>query len=261
MMTHDEAWELLGVYALDAVDGEERDDLEAHVALCVRCSSELDALRAVSSSMGNHGEPASPALWERISSHLYDDVGPTAPVRPLVLTAAAPDPRLAARHARRRRPTYVISALTLAAAVLVGLFSVALADANHHITQLNSALKAASTATEQSLARVALATPGHQEVTLSGGHSASLARFVLVDGHGYLISSNMAALPATETYQLWGIVHGTPISLGVMGSKPSRVTFTFAGTAPPSEMAITVEPSGGSVQPTSPIIAKGRVAV
>jgi anti-sigma-K factor RskA len=139
--------------------------------------------------------------------------------------------------------------------------SLNLASADHHITQLNSALTTATGATNQALINAALATPGHLNVNLSGSHSASLARFVLLNGQGYLVSSNMATLPSNETYQLWGIINGKPISIGLMGNKPVTVSFTFAGSKSPSEIAVTIEPAGGSVAPTSPIVAAGKVTV
>lgn len=259
-MTHEEARELLAAYALNAVDGEERADLQRHVDECVRCSSELDGLRAVSTSMGNHGESASPELWERIASHLYDDADTVPPIRGIGLTSATVVP-FGEWRTRRSRSKYVVSAFAVAAAILVGVLSLNLASANHHIAQLNSALNSATGATYQTLINTALEAPGHQTINLSGSHSSSLAQFVLFNGQGYLVSSNLATLPSDRTYQLWAIVDGKPISIGVMGRNPSTVTFTFAGFNGPTQMAVTIEPTGGSAAPTSPIIAKGNVTV
>ena len=258
MMTHDVAQDLLAVYALNAVDGEERADLQSHVDECVRCSSELDALRSVSTAMGNHGEPASQELWERISSHLYDYVGTVPPIRTPSLPGASIS-TLGGRRTQRGRTKYGVRAFAVAAAALVGILSLNLASADHHLTQLNSALTLATGASNQALINAALETPGHLNVNLTGSHSASLAHFVLLDGQGYLVSSNMATLPSNETYQLWVIIDGKPISIGLMGSKPVTVSFTFADSKRPSEIAVTIEPSGGSVAPTSPIVASGKV--
>lgn len=260
MMTHEEAQDLLAVYALNAVDGVERDDLERHVDECVRCSSELDALRAVSTAMGDHGEPASPELWERISSHLYDGADTIPPIRALSLAGATVAP-LSEFRSRRSRVRLAVSAFAVAAAALVGILTVNLVGADSHINQLNSALTSAAGATNQSLINTALETPGHLNVNLSGSHSASLARFVILKGQGYLVSSSMAKLPSGETYQLWGIANGKPISIGLMGNDPVTVSFTFAGSTSPSELAVTIEPSGGSTTPTSPIVAAGKVKV
>ncbi len=56
---------------------------------------------------------------------------------------------------------------------------------------------------------------------------------MLPDGTGYLVKSSMPTLASTETYQLWGIVKGSPVSIGVMGAKPGHVTFTMDSSPAP----------------------------
>lgn len=259
MMTHEEAQELLGAYALNAVDGEERTLLERHVEECVRCVSELDALREVAGAMGNVGEPASQELWQRISAHLYDDVDDARvpPIRALDSPHAAPSPFAPRRHSPSRRARWGVAALAAAAALLVGVLSVNLVRADNHVSQLTSALSLAS----HNIVDAALETPGHVNVTLNDAHSVGVAKFVMVGGHGYLVSSQMSTLPAGKTYQLWGIIGGTPISIGLMGPSPTTVSFSVEGSKRPTQLAVTIEPAGGSVTPTTPIVASGTVSV
>lgn len=256
-MTHDEARELLAVYALNAIDGQERAELELHVEDCVRCSSELDALRGVATALGNVGEPASAELWQRISERLYDDVDPAGvpPIRALELPSAVVAPITSHRNAMSRRTKFAAGTFAVAAAALVGVLSINLVRADHHVTQLNTALVVAGHRAVEG----ALETPGHVDVTLNGSHHSDVAQFVLVHGHGYLVSSTIATLSSAKTYQLWGIIAGKPISIGLMGSTPSNVTFTVAGSPQPTELAVTIEPAGGSVTPTTPIVASGTV--
>jgi anti-sigma-K factor RskA len=102
--------------------------------------------------------------------------------------------------------------------------------------------------------------PGHKLVTVSGSTDNTLAKFVMLpDGRGYLVSSELPALSSKDTYQLWGIVNGKPVSVGVMGNAPRRVTFTLASSPAPSALAVTVEPSGGSLTPAKNIVASGAV--
>ena len=258
MMTHEEAQELLGAHALNAVDGEERTALEHHVQECVRCASELDALREVAGAMGNVGEPASPELWQRISTHLYDDVDEARvpPIRALDSPHAALSPFAPRRDVASRRARYGVAVMAVAAAVLVGVLSVNLVRAENHVSQLTNALNLAG----HSVVDAALETPGHVNVTLNDAHSVGVAKFVLVNGHGYLVSSQMSALSAGQTYQLWGIINGRPISIGLMGASPRTVYFSVEGSKRPTELAVTIEPAGGSVAPTSPIVASGSVS-
>ncbi len=256
-MKHEEAQELLAVYALDAVDGSERGDLERHVEECVRCSNDLDALRGVTSAMGNVSEQAPDHVWRRISEHLYDDVesSVTPSFRGLESSHAVVTPITARRGTLSRRATVIAGVFSVAAAALVAALSVNLIQANDHVSQLTSALGAAG----QSAVAAAEVAPGHVDVTLSNSHVANVAKFVLFNGHGYLVSSNMSSLSTAQTYQLWGIFNGKPISIGLMGAKPTNVQFTVASAVTPSELAVTVEPASGATVPTTPIIASGKV--
>ncbi len=95
-------------------------------------------------------------------------------------------------------------------------------------------------------------------MTLENTSHDALAKFVIVPaGRGYLVSSNLPALGAGETYQLWGMVGSTPISLGVLGSSPHGSTFTITGATLASKLALTAEPDGGTVAPTGGIVASG----
>jgi anti-sigma-K factor RskA len=108
----------------------------------------------------------------------------------------------------------------------------------------------------------ALETPGHQVVNMKGpqhGRTGQVAQFVLASGRGYLVSSSLPALSADQTYQLWGIVDGQPISLGLLGQRPDHATFTLAGSPSASKLGITIEPAGGSVVPSRPMVAQGTV--
>ncbi len=257
MMTHEEAQELLAVYALDAVDEPERGDIERHVDECVRCSGELDNLRGVTSAMGNVSEPASAQLWQRISEHLYDDVNSNAspPLRALETPLAPISLMSARRDVRSRRAKVIASCAAVAAAALVGVLSFNLVQVNNHVSQLTNALGAA----DRGAVAAAELAPGHLNVTLSNSHVADLAKFVMLSGHGYMVSSKMPNLSSAQTYQLWGMIDGKPISLGLMGTRPTNVEFTVAGASAPSELAVTIEPAGGTSTPTTPIIASGMV--
>ena len=88
MMSHQQAAELLAVFALDAVDDDEHELIEAHLAECPRCRAELDAHREVAAALGNSVEPLPEGLWSSIAG---------AP-------AAAPRRRAAAHADARARP-------------------------------------------------------------------------------------------------------------------------------------------------------------
>ncbi|MGZ4705939.1 MAG: anti-sigma factor family protein, partial [Acidimicrobiales bacterium] len=53
-----EVEELIGAFALDAVDADEREAVERHLADCPRCRNELAGHLEVAALLGNTGAPA-----------------------------------------------------------------------------------------------------------------------------------------------------------------------------------------------------------
>jgi hypothetical protein len=160
----------------------------------------------------------------------------------------------ATRSSRRLRST--IGAVAFAAAASIVVLALSLSSAQSHVTNLEGALQSAN----RSVVQRALTTPGHQIVNLTSASNQQLAEFVMLpDGTGYLVKSNMPALTPNDTYQLWAIVKGSPVSVGVMGSTPGQVTFTMDSSPSPSELAVTVQSAGGSLTPAKTFVASGPV--
>src|SRR5688572_24895940 len=107
-MTHEQLQELLGAYALDAVDSDEALAIEAHLSECPRCRAEVADLREVAGLLSHAGAAAPEGVWDRIASSL------TEPPPPLRLEVQRE------RRASRGRVLQTI-ALSAAAAVLVVL--------------------------------------------------------------------------------------------------------------------------------------------
>jgi anti-sigma-K factor RskA len=272
-MTHDEASELLAVFALDAVDLDERQRIEQHVDGCPRCRAELDAHREVAAALGNSVDPLPEGLWSRLASRLPerpDEEPPPMPalVRPAAAVAAGRESAarfssagpIAVPSARSPRGTrgrlVALGSFAAAAAVVAVVLGLNLVHDNRQISRLHAALGPGA----PSVVTAALETPGHTVVNVTDPARQRVAQFVVVpDGRGYLVSSALPRLTSGETYQLWGVVGGHTISLGLMGQAPEHVTFTLAGTERPTRLAITAEPAGGSVTPTPPMVATGTV--
>jgi len=257
MMSHDEANELLAVAALHAVDAPTLAAIEEHVATCPRCSSELDAYRAVASAIGNSVEELPEGLWTNISGQLWERLGDTTVMPPLVVGDTSAEVVAVSRAPRSsRRIRTAVGAGAFAAAASIVVLALSLSGAQSHVTNLESALQSAS----RSAVQRALATPGHQVVNLTNATDQRLAEFVMLpNGTGYLVKSNMPALSSSDTYQLWAIVQGSPVSIGVMGSSPGQVTFTMDSSPGPSELAVTVQRAGGSLTPAKHFVASGPV--
>ncbi|WP_354357458.1 anti-sigma factor [Pedobacter sp. UYP30] len=70
-----------------------------------------------------------------------------------------------------------------------------------------------------------------------------------------LINYTAMSLPTTDQahqYQLWALVNGKPVSLGVFGGKnlPLEATLKMEGIDTAQAFAVTIEPMGGSSSPT-----------
>ena len=63
-LSHSELEELLGAYALDAVDGDERDAVELHLRECPRCRAEVADHREVAAALAQTGGPAPDGVWD-----------------------------------------------------------------------------------------------------------------------------------------------------------------------------------------------------
>ena len=87
--------ELLGAYALDAVDVDERAAFEAHLATCSACAQELDELRAMLADLAESTAVAPPpALRARVLQGVTPSgtEGPTGPARSRLLSPTMSEP-------------------------------------------------------------------------------------------------------------------------------------------------------------------------
>jgi anti-sigma-K factor RskA len=260
MMTHEQVSQIAGAFALDAVDGDEYQQVVAHLSHCPRCRAEVDAHLEMAAALGNSVEPLPLSLWSNISSRLSvrDNDGSAAITKlwsdDRSEKAARPG-RAGGPHSWRTRAGGAASIAAVAAIAVV--LGVGLVNADDQVAHLQGAIGE----TAHLAVVAALETPGHKVVELSSSDRVELAEFVVLpSGQGYLTQSHLRDLSSHETYQLWNVMNGQTISLGLLGRKPRQVSFTLAGvTSISSRLGITVEPAGGSVLPSGPMLASGAV--
>ncbi|MST35184.1 hypothetical protein GHK86_20930, partial [Acidimicrobiaceae bacterium USS-CC1] len=77
MTDHHDVQELLGAYALDALEPDEVAAVEAHLEVCARCRRELAGYREVTSLLGHTGGEAPPGIWDRIAAGMHPE--PSSP--------------------------------------------------------------------------------------------------------------------------------------------------------------------------------------
>jgi anti-sigma-K factor RskA len=67
----------------------------------------------------------------------------------------------------------------------------------------------------------------------------------------YINTANLPPLAQEKQYQLWAIVDGKPVDLGVLpADKQQTAVLKVKDVSAPQAFAITIEPRGGSVSPT-----------
>jgi anti-sigma-K factor RskA len=228
--------ELTAAYALDALDPEERDAYEAHLARCPRCREELAGLGETAAVLGFAVEsPAPPpALRERI-----------------LAAAGAERENVVPLPAARRWPFRVAAAAAaVAACVAVGL-GVWAATLRHSL----DAERAARAAEARAMA--IYADPASTRTALRGATGT-----VAVDpgGHAALVVKRLPAAPAHRTYEAWVIAPGgKPLRAGLFRGGGSTTLVALERAVPRGAVvAATVERAGGVDAPTQAPVLSAR---
>jgi anti-sigma-K factor RskA len=217
---------LAGAYAIDALSEEEARQFDRHLEECPACREEVRELQAAAARMGAAEALAPPpALRERVLAAA--DQMPQLPPRVTRLDAV-----------RKRRWSAKLAAAAAAAILAVGGgVAVYESQRGHDQSYLASTVAQVFQAGD---ARTKTVQTDHGSVTVAT--SASLGRMALR-------TEGLRALSGKRVYQLWAVHGGTPTSAGVIENLKAG-----AAMAMPSEgtkVAITVEPKGGSEQPTT----------
>ncbi|MFE6199511.1 anti-sigma factor domain-containing protein [Streptomyces sp. NPDC057838] len=250
---------LAAPYALDALDPAERVRFEKHLRDCDRCAAEVRALSEDAVRLAwSTAAPAPAALRDRVMAAVRttpQDPAPQeaaretararAPQLPPHVWGAQPPPR---QRARRRLPLFVPFATATAAAALVvaSLFAV---QANRTQDEL-----AAERDRSREIAHV-LAAPDARASSGRDGRGRTIGVIAsATEGSAVVTLGGYGAPPGGRVHQLWLMRPGAPPrSLGLFEGDTPLVA-TGLGTSATS-LAVTVEPAGGSPQPTSqPIV-------
>ncbi len=221
-----EVQELLGAYALDALDPEELAEVRGHLATC---NLHEEAAELVATASLLHAVPQreapSPALRAAILQHL-DTPGEPAPVSiPPVLLKAPPSRRLALAP-------YALAAAFAIISLGLLIWNVALLSGGGTDTR----------------------------VVLMTGTTGSGA--VVFDGDDVTVElAGLGSLDASKDYEAWVIKGGVPVPAGVLTvSADGTASHHLASDVPDGAViAITVEPAGGVDQPTGAAILSAEI--
>ncbi|WP_262059506.1 anti-sigma factor [Streptomyces sp. STR69] len=244
-MTTAELHRMTGAYALHALSDEERDAFERHLADCEPCAQEAAELCATAARLGlavsvTPRREMREQVLRRITTVRQDSPGEPAPMR-------SGRARLRARLLSR----WTLAACLAAAAALGGttVWQHQRAEdalgrarrAEQGTAQISAVLAAPDARTR--VAKLADGATG----TVVVSHERDQAVF---------LAAGMAHPPTGKVYQLWFDDGGTMRSAGLMDPGLSDQAVLLQGAVDgASGMGVTVEPAGGSKQPTASPLA------
>ncbi len=261
--------ELLGAYALDAVDGDERTEVEAYLAANPAARAEVDELRETAGWLAQTASEPPAELWDRIAANLTPGPArqdaPELPVASGTVPAGASPATVSsidsARARRRVVPRWVTTVAGVAAVALIALMGVQIINQGNEVDRLQRSISSPDAVRQA--AEAAKMTAGARRVALTSTNGDMAASIVyLPNGTGYLEENNLPKLPAGETYQLWAILddaaHPTVVSAGVLGQQANVSPFHMSGDV--LGFAVTREKSPGVVQSHNKPLVSGQLA-
>ncbi|MET9829946.1 anti-sigma factor [Streptomyces sp. NPDC006385] len=251
LLRREDLHSLAAPYALDALEPVERLRFEKHLKTCAGCAAEVrvlaeDAVRLAWSTAA----PAPAAMRDRVLAAVRttpqepagrEQARARATQLPPHVWGTQPPPRTRARGAR---PLLVPFATVTAAAALVvaSLFAV---QADRTQDQLDAQRARASEIANVLAAPDARATAGEDAQGRTIGVVASASK-----GRAIVTLSGYGELPNGRVHQLWLMrPDAQPRSLGLLDGDTPLIASGLDTSA--TSLAVTVEPDGGSPQPTS----------
>jgi anti-sigma-K factor RskA len=217
---------LSGAYAIDALSEEEAREFDRHLQECPACREEVRELRAAAAKMGAaEAVTAPPALKARVLAAA--DQLPQLPPRVSPLQSVR----------KRRWSARLVAAAAVVVLALGG--GVAVLESQRGENQGGVA---------PTVTQVFQAGDAHTKTVQTDHGSVTVATSPSM-GRMAVRTDGLRALSGKHVYQLWAIHGGTPTSAGVV--KDLKAGAAMAMPSRGTTVAITVEPEGGSEQPTT----------
>ncbi len=256
-LTPAELDELLAAYALDAVDAEEREQLDAYLERSPDAAREIAELQETAALLAFTGPDEAPdTLWDRIENALGAE--PPRLVMPFD-TAARRSPRR-----RRGVATKVAIGIAGASAIAAGITAVVVSDEmSRQEERLDRVAGSVANDGMHRAAEAAAADPRSRTVRLVARRGSGSATVIAMpDGAAFLMARDMEHLGPDRTYQLWAIT-GDPdgpevVSAGVLGRSLDLAAFQAPEGA--TGFMVTDEATPGVVTTAAKPVLEGHFA-
>jgi anti-sigma-K factor RskA len=243
MTDHDETsgWNdvhaLSGAYAVDALDELERARFEEHLRRCPDCRAEVEDLQETAATLAHE----SVDLPAGLRASVLEGIESIRPIPPLTEVGR---PEVAPLTTRRRLRLLRTPVLVAAAAVLL----VALGGALWLRPWAGDDPQVGQTATERVLAA---ADAERYSQRLDDGSRATVV-VSRSEGAAVILTEDMADAPAGKDYQLWlQTPQDEMVPAGLMPDQEDATVLLEGDASRAVGVGITVEPDGGSPEPTT----------
>ncbi|MDF1604315.1 anti-sigma factor [Nocardioides sp. YIM 152315] len=223
---------MTGAYAVDALDELERAAFERHLADCPDCRAEVAGLRETAALLAETVATEPPAA---LRDRVLTGIGTVRPLPPEVRSTTRPP------HRRLR-----LLAAAAAAVVLAGAGAAVWQQPWED-----------GTTQGPTVAQQVLDAPDAQSTSLDfqGGASATVTHSDSLD-KAVIVTSKMPPPPEGKVYQLWLDQPGEGmVSAGLMPVERDQTVVLDGAAGTATAAGITVEPEGGSPEPTTDPIA------
>jgi anti-sigma-K factor RskA len=222
--------DLLAAYALDALDDDERERFERHLANCEECTEQLAILR------------------EPVAALAYAAEGPVPrkELRDRIIEGARAEPRAAVIKLPRRNWALgaVAGVAAAAAALAIGLGLWANSLSNSLDRERNKS------AVQKLLEENATAKP------LIGANGSLIVNRA---GRAAIVVCGLADAPSSKTYEAWVITGNSPEPAGLFnGGSGCSPVFLTQRVPKNATVAVTLERAGGATSPTLPILFRAE---
>ncbi|MET8943359.1 anti-sigma factor [Streptomyces sp. NPDC004542] len=245
MTTTADLHRMTGAYALHALSGEELRTFERHLAGCEPCAQEAAELSATAARLGLAASVTPPPAMREQVLHRVSSVRQESPGALTAIRAGRAGVRA------RLLSRWALAACLAAAAALGGTTVWQHQRAEDALRQAHRAQQATD-----GIAAV-LAAPDARTRTATLGDGAT-GTVVVSRGRdkAVFVASGMARPADGKVYQLWFDDDGTMRSAGLMDpGRTDQTVLLRGGVDGASGMGVTVEPAGGSEEPTSAPVA------
>ena len=217
--------DLAAPYALDALDGDELQSFERHLAKCETCRADVTLFREVAAAAADGAAESPPSgLKERVMDQIDRRVGDNV-----------------VRGPWYRGPAVTRLAVAAALVLVVAIGAFVTRD------------------TEPTAADV-FAAPDATTLALAGDGIDARFTFSVTEQLGVFESGTLPAVGQDLVYQLWLIDDGGLTSAGIFAPDAGGASSALVGQVRPGVvLGLTVEPAGGSPQPTGEVLLAAEI--